>query len=69
MGRIVIDKDVCKGCYICINACPKKLISKSETPNEHGDYPSEFIDENKACIGCALCALNCPDAAIREVYK
>lgn len=69
MGRIVIDKDVCKGCYLCVSACPKGLLTKSEEPNLHGDYPVEFADSKNACIGCAICAMNCPDAAIREVYK
>ena len=39
MGRIVIDRDVCKGCYLCINACPKGLLKKSNEPNLHGDFP------------------------------
>lgn len=69
MGRIIIDRDVCKGCYLCVNACPKGIIKKSSEPNEHGDFPSEFVDKENACIGCAMCAMNCPDAAIREVYK
>lgn len=69
MGRIVIDRDVCKGCYLCISACPKGLLKKSNEPNLHGDFPVEFTDEKKECIGCAMCAMNCPDVAIREVYR
>lgn len=69
MGRIVLDRDVCKGCYLCVNACPKGLLAKSSEPNAHGDFPVEFVDKEKACIGCAMCAVNCPDAAIREVYR
>lgn len=69
MGRIVIDKDVCKGCYLCANACPKNLLTKSQEPNSHGDYPVEFNDSKNECIGCAMCAINCPDVAITEVYR
>ena len=69
MGRIVIDRDVCKGCYLCINACPKGLLKKSDEPNLHGDFPVEFKDEKNECIGCAMCAMNCPDVAIRKVYR
>ncbi|MBS4759722.1 MAG: 4Fe-4S binding protein [Clostridium sp.] len=69
MGRIVIDRDVCKGCYICINACPKGLLKKSNERNEHGDYPVEFTDSTNSCIGCAMCAQSCPDVAIKEVYR
>ena len=45
MGRIVIDKEVCKGCYLCVKACPKGLLKKSKEPNLHGDFPVEFVDE------------------------
>lgn len=69
MGRIVIDRDACKGCYLCVEACPKNLLKRSELPNLHGDFPVESDDENNACVGCAACAINCPDAAIREVYR
>ncbi len=69
MGRIVIDKEECKGCYICVNACPKGLLKKSETRNEHGDYPVEFVGDEGSCIGCAMCAQSCPDVAIKEVYR
>lgn len=69
MGKIVIDKDVCKGCYLCISACPKHLIKKSLVSNVNGYFPVEFVDEKNECIGCAMCALNCPDVAIKEVYR
>lgn len=69
MGRIVIDKEICKGCYLCAKACPKGLLQKSDTPNKHGDFPIEFVDPGKQCIGCAACARNCPDVAIKEVYR
>lgn len=69
MGRIVLDRDVCKGCYLCVKACPKGLLKKSSSPNTHGFFPVEFADDKKECIGCAQCAMNCPDAAISEVYR
>ncbi len=69
MGRIVIDRDICKGCYICINACPKNLLKKSTQRNAQGDYPVEFDDNTNACIGCAMCAISCPDVAITKVYR
>lgn len=69
MGRIVIDEDVCKGCYLCVAACPKHLLKKSNKQNAHGDFPAEFCDDKNECIGCAMCAMNCPDVAIKEVYR
>lgn len=69
MGRIVIDRDTCKGCYLCVNVCPKGLLQKSKEPNAHGFFPIEFNDTQNECLGCAMCATHCPDIAIREVYK
>ena len=69
MGRIVVDKDICKGCYLCMKACPKGLLKKSNESTVNGFFPVEFADENHECTGCGLCALNCPDVAICEVYR
>jgi len=69
MGRIVIDKQKCKACLLCIDVCPKKMIQQSKTLNSSGYYPVEFIESKNECIGCAICAQRCPDIAIIEVYK
>ena len=69
MGRIVIDKESCKACNICMAVCPKHLIHPSCGTNTHGVNFAEFKDEKNECLGCAICANSCPDAAITEVYK
>ena len=69
MGRIVIDKESCKACNICMEVCPKHLIMPSCETNAHGVNFAEFKDDKKECLGCAICANCCPDAAITEVYK
>lgn len=70
-GSINIDRELCKGCYLCISVCPNKMITISEQLNQKGYYPAEVKGgEKKAsgCTGCALCAVICPDVAI-EVYR
>ncbi|MFY9402915.1 MAG: ferredoxin family protein [Candidatus Omnitrophota bacterium] len=67
MPKITINKDKCKGCYLCIEVCPKRLISKDEGLNINGYQPVKFRD-SKECIGCALCAIICPDSCI-EVWQ
>ena len=69
MSRIVIDKDKCKACYLCIKECPKNLIKVSDETNRLGNHVVEFCDANNECLGCAMCATRCPDLAITEVYK
>ena len=69
MGRIVIDQEKCKGCYLCIDVCPKNMIIEGEFINQSGYHPAVFREDINDCIGCAMCAIRCPDIAIKEVYK
>lgn len=70
MAFIKIDRDRCKGCYFCIEFCPRNLITVSEHHNTLGYFPAEFNKEENEdkCTGCKTCAVMCPDTAI-EVYK
>ncbi|HNR30517.1 MAG TPA: ferredoxin family protein [Candidatus Hydrogenedentes bacterium] len=63
MNTIIIDTERCKGCYLCIEACPKNCIEQNGRPNASGNYPVQFVLASE-CIACALCALVCPDVAI-----
>ncbi len=68
MSHVVINKECCRACYLCINECPKKLIKIGEELNDMGAKIVEF-DGKEGCIGCAMCAIRCPSLAITEVYK
>ncbi|MGA2368334.1 MAG: 4Fe-4S binding protein [Dehalococcoidia bacterium] len=66
-GAIVISRELCKGCELCISFCPKKAISQSDKLNAAG-YLSAVFSDNGQCTGCAICAIVCPEVAI-EVYR
>lgn len=67
MPKIVVNETRCKGCGLCMIACPRKLITLSDTPNSLG-YTVAVFSGPEQCIGCALCAEMCPDVAI-TVFK
>ncbi len=69
MSHIVIDKEKCKACYLCVKECPKNLIKVGEETNSLGNHVIKFDDPNHECLGCAMCAMRCPDLAIKEVYR
>lgn len=66
-GQIVIDKELCKGCKYCIEACPKGSIVVDTQFNSFGYFPAVF-SHSERCNGCAMCAQMCPEIAI-EVWK
>lgn len=67
MGKVIIHKDLCKGCQYCINYCPKGVLAIPGTMNRFG-YRFAKPVKPEECIGCGNCAVMCPDAAI-EVYR
>ncbi len=67
MAKITVNNDRCKGCGLCVDACPKKCISFSQNLNKIG-YHYAVLKNEKDCIGCGFCYQVCPDVCI-EVYK
>jgi 2-oxoglutarate ferredoxin oxidoreductase subunit delta len=65
-GYIEVDKDLCKGCELCIEACPQESLVLSPNINQRGYRYVELVEDN--CTGCTNCALVCPDIAI-TVYR
>ncbi|MBQ1262987.1 MAG: 4Fe-4S binding protein [Oscillospiraceae bacterium] len=64
MAKVTFATDLCKGCGLCVSACPKKIIELAKTEiNKKGHSPARITDQDK-CIGCAFCATMCPDCVI-----
>jgi 2-oxoglutarate ferredoxin oxidoreductase subunit delta len=66
-GTVVIDTDRCKGCDLCVVACPSDVLILGREVNAKGYNYAQMINED-ACIGCANCGYVCPDGCI-TVYK
>ena len=62
-GWIEVSDLYCKGCELCISACPPQVMELDMsrlTPK--GYHPAHTFKDG--CTGCTICALVCPDAAI-----
>ncbi len=66
-GAIVVDIEKCKGCELCVGACPTDVIGMSTKVNGKG-YHFAFMKNPVACTGCTNCAIVCPDGVI-TVYR
>jgi len=66
-GAIVVDIEKCKGCELCVGACPADVIGMSTKVNGKG-YHYSFMKNPEACTGCTNCAIVCPDGVI-TVYR
>ncbi|MBR7081240.1 MAG: 4Fe-4S binding protein [Oscillospiraceae bacterium] len=65
--KVVFDRDRCKGCELCINACPKSILALDSSVNNKGYHPACIVDQPE-CIGCSGCAIMCPDCCI-SIYE
>jgi 2-oxoglutarate ferredoxin oxidoreductase subunit delta len=64
-GTVTIDVEACKGCALCVPACPPRVLSMAQARNRAGYHYPVLSD---GCTGCAACLLICPDFVF-EVYR
>jgi len=59
----IIDSEVCKGCGLCVNFCPKNVLEITDKVNVKGHFPV-LQARPEDCIYCSICCIMCPDVAI-----
>ncbi|MDO4827672.1 MAG: 4Fe-4S binding protein [Bacteroidia bacterium] len=67
-GAVVIDRERCKGCNLCVVACPLDVLALSTKEVNRKGYNFAYEARDGVCTGCTSCALVCPDGCI-SVYR
>ncbi len=67
-GAVEIDIQRCKGCLLCVEACPKDVLELAKNKVNARGYGYVVAARGDECIGCASCGIVCPDGCI-TVYR
>lgn len=69
LGPLIIETERCKGCGLCVAACPAAILTLDmDTVNGSGHHPVRLLDATH-CTSCAFCAKVCPDAVFTVFAK
>ncbi len=66
-GKVTIDTEECKGCGICVDACPPKCLLLLAELNAYAIRPAHYTGED--CTGCGICFYVCPEPGAITVFR
>ncbi len=66
-GLLQVDEQECKGCGLCVEACPPKVIALSERLNHYGYRTATYA--GAGCTGCGICFMVCPEPGAVTVLR
>lgn len=66
-GLLRVDVNECKGCGLCVEACPPKAIALSEKLNHYGYRTATYA--GAGCTACGICFMVCPEPGAITVLR
>jgi len=63
MPEVRVLQSLCKGCGLCVPACPRKILCLSDKVDRRGVHLATVNPAIK-CTACLNCVQMCPDAAL-----
>jgi NAD-dependent dihydropyrimidine dehydrogenase PreA subunit len=66
-GLLRVDQNECKGCGLCVEACPPKAIRIGEQLNHYGYRTASYA--GSGCTGCGICFMVCPEPGAITVMR
>ncbi|MDR1330823.1 MAG: 4Fe-4S dicluster domain-containing protein [Tannerella sp.] len=67
-GAVAVDGERCKGCELCIVACPCEVLKLHAREVNNRGYHYVYAAAPDACTGCTNCGVVCPDGCL-TVYR
>jgi 2-oxoglutarate ferredoxin oxidoreductase subunit delta len=58
-GSVEMNSEECKGCGLCVEACPPKVLRMRDGLNRYGYHTAEYL--GAGCTGCGICFFVCPE--------
>jgi 2-oxoglutarate ferredoxin oxidoreductase subunit delta len=66
-GDVEIEANLCKGCCLCIAACPTGVLVQSQFLNRQGYYAISY--SGSGCTGCGICFYVCPEPGAIKIKR
>jgi NAD-dependent dihydropyrimidine dehydrogenase PreA subunit len=66
-GDVQIAAHLCKGCCLCVAACPPAVLSQGDFLNRQGYYAMSY--KGSGCTGCGICFYVCPEPGAITVRR
>lgn len=64
MPKVTVNENLCKGCGLCAEVCPKGVLALAQEELNAKGYPPMKVVKPGDCTTCRSCAIMCPDCAI-----